>query len=123
MIYHVTAEKTRRWWVLQCVEFPGAISQVKHLSEADEIREAIAFVAQVPESDVEIEVRPQIPATVAKQIESARRLREEALNTQRIAAERMRGVAVELHRSGYTLQDVGDILNVTKARAQQLVDA
>ena len=40
--YTVTAEKSGQWWSLQCVEVPGAISQVKDLAEAHIITEAIA---------------------------------------------------------------------------------
>lgn len=53
--YTVTAERGSRWWVLQCLEHPGAISEVARLGQAhDAMREAIAFVAGVPEDSVDI---------------------------------------------------------------------
>lgn len=55
--YTVRAFRSEGWWVLQCVEVPGAISQVQDLDEAPEaMREAIAFVAGRPESDINIQI-------------------------------------------------------------------
>lgn len=57
MRYTVTAQRSGRWWALQCVEVPEALSQVARLDQADQIREAIAWVADVPIDSVEIDVR------------------------------------------------------------------
>lgn len=61
-VYTVTAEWTGRWWSLQCVEVPGAMSQVSRLDEAHQICEAIAWVAGVAEDSIEIDLRPVTPA-------------------------------------------------------------
>jgi len=43
--YTATGTESEGWWTLQCVEVPGAISQVRELHQAESmIREAIAFV-------------------------------------------------------------------------------
>ncbi|MFC7488794.1 type II toxin-antitoxin system HicB family antitoxin [Knoellia sp. CPCC 206453] len=53
--YTVNAEKHEGWWMLTSPDAPGAVSQVRVLSQAeDHAREAIAFVMDVDESDVEI---------------------------------------------------------------------
>jgi predicted RNase H-like HicB family nuclease len=55
--YTVTAERSGQWWALQCVEVPGAVSQVRRLDQAEDMmREAIAWVAGVPEDSIEIDV-------------------------------------------------------------------
>lgn len=60
--YTVTAERGTGRWVLQCVEHPGALSEVTRLDQAAEaMREAIAFVAEVEAGDVEIELQPRVP--------------------------------------------------------------
>jgi predicted RNase H-like HicB family nuclease len=57
MVYHVIATRSGRWWALECQEAPGAFSQVARLDQAgDMIREAIAFVAEVPEDGFDVEV-------------------------------------------------------------------
>lgn len=62
--YTVTAERIDKWWSLQCVEVPGAISQVKRLADAHIITEAIAFVAEVEAADVELIIQPALPFTL-----------------------------------------------------------
>jgi hypothetical protein len=52
-------------WTLQCVELPGAISEVDELDQAaDMIREAIAFVGDIPEDSFDIVVR-RLPSSLA----------------------------------------------------------
>ena len=55
----VTAEPTPHgWWVLEAPEV-GAVSQTRRLEQAaDEMREAIAHLAGLPEAEVDIEVCP-----------------------------------------------------------------
>jgi len=53
-----TARKDGRWWVVQCDQHPGAISQVARLDQAQEHqREAIAFVAGLPREVISVTVR------------------------------------------------------------------
>ncbi len=53
-----TACKDGRWWVVQFDQQPGAISQVARLNHAKEHqREAIAFVADLPQETIMVTVR------------------------------------------------------------------
>lgn len=55
--YTVTAERGQGddMWVFQCVEAPGAISESTQLEDAGELmREAIGFVEDVAEGDVDV---------------------------------------------------------------------
>lgn len=62
--YTVAAEKTGPWWTLQCVEVPGAISQVKRLADAHIITEAIAYVGSINEDDIVLIIQPVLPFTM-----------------------------------------------------------
>lgn len=119
--YTVIAERSGRWWSLQCVEFPGAISQVSRLSQADVIKEAIAFVADVPQETVEIELRPVIAPEALKHLQSARQLREESAKANRRAAEEARLAARALASAGLSVRDMGIVMGVSFQRAQQLL--
>ncbi len=119
--YIVTAEWTGKWWVLQADEAPGAISQVKRLSHAHEIREAIAFVTGEPEASIEFELRPVMPASAAEKIESANEARELSRHYNALAAAGARAAVLELRAKGLTLDDVGALLHVSKQRVGQLL--
>ena len=61
--FRVTAERGNGVWVLESEN--GAVSQVRHLDRvADEMTEAIAYLAGLPVTDVDIEVEviPTQPA-------------------------------------------------------------
>jgi Ser-tRNA(Ala) deacylase AlaX len=121
---HYTVQATRegKWWSLQCIEVPGAISQVSRLDQAaDTIREAIAWVADVPEESIEITVTPILPESVLEHLAAAARLRAESarLNTQ--AAEQTRAAVGELHTSQHlTYREIGAALGISHQRASQL---
>ncbi len=120
--YTVTAERGRRWWVLQCVEHPGAISEVARLDQArDAMREVIAFVAQVDPVEVEIDLRPTVPDEVGAHVRTAARLREEAHRANREAAAESRAAARVLREAGLSVRDVGTVLGVSHQRAHQLL--
>lgn len=75
--YTVTAEKAGPWWSLQCVEVPGAISQVKHLADAHIITEAIAYVADVNPASVTLTIQPVLPFNFTPaQDQSSRAIKE-----------------------------------------------
>lgn len=60
--FKVTTERGRgHCWVAECAEV-GAISQVRRLDQAaDDIREAIAYLADHHESGVDIPIEPGLP--------------------------------------------------------------
>lgn len=121
--YTATARRDGRWWVVQCDQYPGALSQVARLEQAAEVhREAIAFVAEVDESDVEVEVRPMLDPELANELRIAEELAAQADEADRRAREMRRDVARKLADSGMTVRDVGAVLGVSYQRAHQLVN-
>ena len=121
--YTVTAERGSRYWVLQCVELPGALSEVTRLDQAEAtIREAIAFVAEVPQDSFDLVVCPVLPTPIEDRISEARRLRLVAGEAAQAAAVEWGQVARELAEI-MALRDVGRILGISPQRAQQLVNS
>ena len=121
--YAVTAERSGKWWVLQAVDVPGAISQVARLDQADEIKEAIAFVAGVPESEVDYQLRPVLPTEWTERMQQAEKLREESMLANARSAEVSREAARAMKANGLTLRDIGTLMGVSFQRASQLVGA
>ena len=70
-IFTVTVERGRGdWWVLEAPDV-GAVSQVRRLDQVeDEMREAIAHLAGLPESEVEVDVRTVPPEDYAEHVEA-----------------------------------------------------
>lgn len=59
--FTVHAEKSGDWWVLQAAEAPGAIAQVRQLSDSPQIIEAIAIVTGLPEAEIVIDLVTELP--------------------------------------------------------------
>lgn len=120
--YTVKAERSGKWWALQCVEVPGAVSQVARLDQAAEaIREAIAWVAEVPEEEVEIEVVPVLPDFTKRRLNAAEGLRKESARLNSEAAEQTRAAVGELHEVlSLTYREIGSLLKISHQRAAQL---
>jgi hypothetical protein len=120
--YTVTAERSGKWWVLQAVEAPGAISQVSRLDQADEIKEAIAFVTGEPQDSVEIDLRPQLDEALEMHRRKASLFRTMLAEANQMAAYESRLAARGLADKGLTVRDVGTILGVSPQRAHQLIN-
>jgi len=56
-VYTVEAEPDGRWWSLQCVQVPAAISQVAELNQgAETIREDIAWIEGIDPGAFDVEL-------------------------------------------------------------------
>ncbi|MFT4299348.1 MAG: hypothetical protein QM597_06935 [Aeromicrobium sp.] len=124
MMHHFTSTATRegRWWVVQCDQHPGALSQVARLDQAAEYqREAISFVTDLPEDQITVKVIPRIGDDIARTVDQAQRDRAEAERLAQAASENLRRAARELHAQGLSLRDIGVVLGVSFQRAGQLV--
>ena len=122
--YHVTATRQGRVWMLRCDELPTMFSESVRLDRAAEIcREAIAFVADVPEDSFHIEVRPILPEAYDLEVARARRARELAASANAEAAEHSRAAARELAAAGLTTRDIGAVMGISHQRSAQLLAA
>lgn len=121
--YTATASRVDGWWIVQCDQHPGALSQVRRLDQAAEIhREAIAFVAGVPVEDVQVDIRPELAAHLRDELGEAERLTRSAHRSETEARQRRRAVAAQLARDGLPLRDIGTLLGISHQRVHQLLD-
>ncbi|WP_420098482.1 hypothetical protein [Corynebacterium sp.] len=119
--FTVTAERgSGPVWVLECPDV-GAVSQTRRLDHAaDEMREAIAYLSGVDESDIEIVVEPRLPSYVAELKARAESLREQADDVNEQAARASRDLVAQLKQQGYSLRDIGVLLGVSHQRVAAL---
>ena len=95
--YRVDAERRDQWWTLTSPDAPGAVSQVRKLSQAEEhAREAIAFVLGVSADTFDVHVVPKLDAELAAEVAAARELTAEAAISAKRAADRQRQVVEQL---------------------------
>ena len=120
--YTVTAERSGRWWVLQAVEAPGAISQVARLEQADQIREAIAFVTGEPAEQITITVVPTLPGESDELLAAYRATRERFEELRAALSSSQRELARRLVEDEHlSVRDAGAIMGVSHQRVHQLV--
>jgi predicted RNase H-like HicB family nuclease len=120
--YTATARRCGGWWMVQCDQLPGALSQVRSLAKAAEVhREAIVFVSGQAADEIEVEVHAELPPNLAAELEAAEKLAEAARDSLDAAGRKRRDVARQLARQGVTMRDIGTLFGVSHQRAQQLV--
>lgn len=120
--YTATARRCGGWWMVQCDQLPGALSQVRSLAHAAEVhREAIAFVSGKPAEDIEVEVHAELAPDLAAELAAAEQLAETARQELDTASRKRRNVARVLAQQGVTVRDIGTLFGVSHQRAQQLL--
>lgn len=119
--YTVTAERgTGNVWVLECADV-GAVSQTKRLDQAaDEMREAIAYLAGISPDEVDIKVDVILPSDIAELKSHADQQRQEAAALQSAAQASSRDLVAAMKAAGFTVRDMGQILGVSYQRAAKL---
>ncbi len=121
--YTVTAERSGRWWVLQALEAPGAISQVARLEQADQIREAIAFVTGEPEDAISISLVPTLPGQSEEILANYRATRERYEEVRAaLAATQAELARLLVDVQHLSVRDAGTIMGVSHQRVHQLVN-
>lgn len=122
--YRVTAERTPTgWWALEVPEV-GAVSQVRRIDQIeDEMREAVAYLAGVDESEVQFEIDPVLSPELQARAAEVRSLHAAAEEASARAAAASREVARSLRAQGLSVRDVGTVMDVSPQRVSQLTSA
>lgn len=122
--YTATAERGSIRWVVQCDQLPAALTEVNRLDQAVEyVTEVIAYLAGIPESEVEVTVTAVIDPAITAELERVEELRTQSRSVEQEAMELRRKVAARLQADGLTLRDIGVIMGVAHQRVHQLLTA
>lgn len=120
----VTAKATRsgEWWAVEVPEFPGAFTQAKRLDQvADVAAAAVADLAGVDVSEVEVVLEPVLDADVMAVVYGAREAADEAVAVQAKASTAMREAVATLRASQLlTTRDAAVLLGISHQRVAQL---
>ena len=119
--YHVRVERDEKHWMLYVPEI-DRVTQARNLREVDSMaRDLIAIMDEIPADSFDLEIDIVTPASVAVHLQRSKELTEQAATIRSSAAAESRKAALELHRDGVPLRDVGTLLGVSFQRAHQLV--
>ena len=115
--YQVIVRPGEKYWIL---EIPGiGFTQARTTAEIESMaRDLITVMTQ--DADFALTVETKLPQSVQEHLDEARRLRKEEAECRSNAARETRAAAQELHGMGLALQQIGDILGVSRQRAHQL---
>ncbi|WP_070462108.1 hypothetical protein [Corynebacterium sp. HMSC29G08] len=119
--FTVTAERGKNpVWVLECREL-GVVSQTKRLGDAEEeVREAIAYQSGLEESEFKIEIQPVLGAELDSLRDEALELKREANEIAERASTASRRFAARMKEEGFSVREMGQLLDVSYQRAAAL---
>ena len=119
--YHVRVERDEKHWMLYVPEI-DRVTQARNLREVEPMaRDLIAVMDDIPADSFDLDIDIIPPESVAAHLQKSKELSEQAAAIRSWAAAESRKAALELHRDGVPLRDVGALLGVSFQRAHQLV--
>lgn len=118
--YNVTRDG--RFWLIHVPEL-GRYTQARNLRELDlMVVDLISLVTDQTTASFDCQLGSiDLPDSVVRHLDTAKRLREQAARSQHDAAEEARKAARELSEDGVPLRDIGRLMGVSYQRAHQLV--
>lgn len=121
--YTTTATRNSNGWFVQCDQHPALTATVRVLERAaNQQRRALSIALQVPEEEINVEVRPVLPADVHGHLKYAEDLRRTATWANRASAAQVRAAArILAYDEELSLRDIGTILGVSFQRAHQIL--
>lgn len=120
--YSVVARREGRLWSLEVAAVPGALSMVRRLDQAEEhIREAIAYVLDIPADSFAIALRTEVPPEWDEKLRNLAALRHSADQAASAASSASRALASELKAAGLSVRDAGLLMGVSPQRVSQLL--
>jgi predicted RNase H-like HicB family nuclease len=112
------------WWLATVPTVPGCHTQGRTLEQAEKrIREALAlFVPDSVANKSNLVSEVQLPPLVRLALDAATARRIEADSAAKRSQIAVRAAAIALTHQGLSLRDVGELLGVSRQRAQQLLN-
>ncbi len=110
-------ERSGNWWAIEIPEVPGVFTQARRLDQvADQVADAVATFLDIDPATVNVTVDFDLPGAV-----QVRKIQAEAHAATERASQAMSRLVLSLRHDGYTIRDIGSILDVSPQRAHQLV--
>ncbi len=122
--YTVLAERDGTWWAIQVAELPGVFSQARGLRNIEPMaRDAISLLLDVGPNSFDLTIKEVLDPDAERAVADAIHARAEALEGQRVAANKSREAAQTLARLGLPQRDIGRLLDLSHQRVAQLLSS
>ncbi|MGB3414248.1 MAG: hypothetical protein WBA28_05985 [Microbacteriaceae bacterium] len=119
--YDIKTQRDGKFWFIEIPELDGA-TQAKRLNDVEEMaRDYIAAVTD--ETDFLIHVKILVPEAIQNLLDLSSQHRQESERLNAKAAEEYRQAATKLKDDGLTVREIGQVLDISHQRAQQLISA
>ena len=122
--YDVSVTREGRWWMVSVPEI-DQLTQARRLSEIEQAaRELIAVTLDVPMSTVDVSVKVEQVGDirdVSGRAEAILKERAQAAELNRRAVEQLQQLVIQLASAKVPVRDIGELLEISHQRAQQLV--
>lgn len=119
--YTAKCHREGRWWVVEVPEL-GHVTQARRLDKVDEtVRSLVGMFSDEDPHLATVRVDIVFPDEKTRiEVELARDSRSHAADAQRESTERMTNAARGLAAQGFSVRDIGALLDLSYQRAQQL---
>jgi predicted RNase H-like HicB family nuclease len=112
------------WWLAQVPAIRGCITQGRTIEQAcartREAIQAMLDLAMPYAGELVPDVR--LPATARKLVDEANTARSELQQAEQVASQKSREAVRKLNALGLSLRDAGELIGVSRQRAQQLLE-
>lgn len=119
---NVTAECTRvgKWWAVDIIGVEGGHTQTKRIDQVpDAVRDAVSFLANVPETSVKVDVKVHWGDNT-KAIEAYHQARQKEAAATQHANNVTRTSIEQLREAGFSVRDIAIAFGVSHQRIHQM---
>jgi predicted RNase H-like HicB family nuclease len=123
--YTARAIRSGDWWAIEIDEIDGVHTQARRLDQVEAMaRDAIALMLDVAPGSFDIDVRPELRAEWAGDLNQAAAIRRAAEILSHMASRKMIQTVRRLHdEERLPMRDIGRILGMSHQRVHQLLSA
>lgn len=122
-VLEATAVKEGKWWTITIPEL-DQVTATKKTAEVQEYAESLAAATlDLPEDEVQVSVKFDLPETVATEWNAARKDTVQAKEATMSAAAKTKSVIEKLHGDGYTTRDIEKVLGISYQRVSQIINS
>lgn len=118
--YTVICRREGDWWAIQVPELGDRATQARRLEQVpDMVRSLVSLIEEIPADQIEVNVQAELPKVAEDAIAARRDLHQ----AETLAEHTTTDAVTVMLREGYTVRDVGAMLDLSPQRISQIAAA